>query len=160
MLSSGLERRNRCKSFMSLIMTLTGRFLSIVLLRCSSFASIYWMFARPYVFRSRWSISNGVSSPNPSPMMPLLSVVWYALSMTLSNVAFSSIRMTSYESEISFLYLYSPFACSFSPDVIALVGITKYFPTISGPVHDVVLGRANYSLVMRYPAQPSLGWSA
>ena len=93
-------------------------------------------------------------------MMPVLPVVWYALSITLSNVDFSAINITSYESEISFLNLYPPFACSRSPDVIALVGMMKYFPTISGPVHDVVLRRENYSLVMRYPAQPLVGWSA
>ena len=149
MFLEGLARRKRCMSSMSLIMTSTGRFLSIGLLRCSSFASISWMFASPYFFRSLWSILNGVSCPNTSPMMPVLPLVWYVLSMTVLNVAFSAIRMTSYESEIFFFYLYSPFACPWSPDVIALVGITKYFQIISGPVHDVVLRRANYSLVMR-----------
>ena len=148
MLSAGLARRKRCKSSMSRIITSNGRFLFIRLLRCSSFASIYLMFARPYVFQRRWRISNGVIFPKPSPMMPVLPVVWYALSINIVNVDFSAIRITPYESEISFLYLYSPFACYWSPDVISLVGITKYFPTMSGPVHDVVLRRANYSLVM------------
>ena len=82
-------------------------------------------------------------------MMPVLPVVWYALSITLSNMAFSAIKITSYESEIYFLYLYSPFDCSWSSDVIARMGMTKYFPTIFGPVHAVVLLRENYSLVMR-----------
>ena len=81
-------------------------------------------------------------------MMTVLTVVWYALSITISNVAFSAIRIISYESKISVLYFYSPFACSWSPDVIAFVGITNYLPTISGPVHDVVLRRKS-SLVMR-----------
>ena len=82
-------------------------------------------------------------------MMPVLPVVWYALSITLSNVAFSAIKIKSYESEIYFLYLYSPFTCYWSPDVIALVGMTKYFPTISGAAYDVVPLRENSSLVMR-----------
>ena len=82
-------------------------------------------------------------------MMPVLPVVWYALSITISNVAFSAIRITSYEYDISFWYFYYPFACSWLPDVIALVGITKYFLTMSGSIHDVVLQRENASLVMR-----------
>ena len=71
-------------------------------------------------------------------------------------MAFRVINITSYDSEISFLYLYSPFACSWSPDVISRVGMTKYFPTISGTVHAVVPMREFF--LWSWGSRPSHRW--